>query len=555
MENNENEQQEVQEVNAPVDNVQEVNTQDNNISNDEKKKNGNKAIIVIFILFLILAIGGIVYYLYFGNLNSDKKSNKAESDVKGFYSTFRLSSNELHKFDLEFLKLENSETNKVYSPLSIKFALQMLRDGSEGSSKEQLDAIIGDYKPVRYANNEHMSFANAMFIRNEFANNISENYKTKLTNTYNADVITDSFENANTLNNWVSNKTFKLIDSLIDDSSIKELDFALVNALAIDMNWKNLIQCARSESNIPCIRYGVSYKHEHYSDYISDILGDKDYPAMTFNGQENIKSVKIGASFNNYDIVKDLGEDNIRQTISKEYQEWLDKGSCGPASEFDDVNTYVNKFVGELKSNYGQEDISSDYMIYNDDNVKAFAKDLQEYSGITLQYVGIMPKNQALIEYVKNVNTDEITRIMDNLKELKASSFNDGVVTKIYGNIPLFKFEYELKLVEDLQKMNVTDIFDVNKANLNGMLTNAKKEYIEKASHKANIEFSNEGIKAAAATLEGGGGSTGCSFEHLYEVPVEEIDMTFDKPYMFIIKDKASGEVWFTGTVYEPIKK
>ena len=72
--------------------------------------------------------------------------------------------------------------------------------------------------------------------------------------------------------------------------------------------------------------------------------------------------------------------------------------------------------------------------------------------------------------------------------------------------------------------------------------------------HKANIEFSNDGIKASAATALGGAGATGCGFDHLYEVPVEEIDLTFDKPYMFIIRDKETGEVWFTGTVYEPME-
>ena len=36
-------------------------------------------------------------------------------------------------------------------------------------------------------------------------------------------------------------------------------------------------------------------------------------------------------------------------------------------------------------------------------------------------------------------------------------------------------------------------------------------------------------------------------------MPVEEIDLTFDKPYMFIIRDKDTGEVWFAGTVYNPL--
>ena len=50
-----------------------------------------------------------------------------------------------------------------------------------------------------------------------------------------------------------------------------------------------------------------------------------------------------------------------------------------------------------------------------------------------------------------------------------------------------------------------------------------------------------------------GGAGAGERFDYLYEVPVEEIDLTFDKPYMYIIMDKDSKEVWFTGTVYNPL--
>ena len=80
-----------------------------------------------------------------------------------------------------------------------------------------------------------------------------------------------------------------------------------------------------------------------------------------------------------------------------------------------------------------------------------------------------------------------------------------------------------------------------------------QKAYIDEIKHKASIEFSNEGIKAAAATTVGGKGDMDCSFDYLYKVPVKKIDLTFDKPFMFIIRDKNSGEVWFAGSVYEGI--
>ena len=76
--------------------------------------------------------------------------------------------------------------------------------------------------------------------------------------------------------------------------------------------------------------------------------------------------------------------------------------------------------------------------------------------------------------------------------------------------------------------------------------------YISTALHKANIEFTEDGIKAAAVTLMGGLGA-GSPFDYYFDVPVEEIDMTFDNPYMFLIRDKETGETWFAGTVYEPL--
>ncbi|MBQ1528137.1 serpin family protein, partial [Candidatus Saccharibacteria bacterium] len=62
---------------------------------------------------------------------------------------------------------------------------------------------------------------------------------------------------------------------------------------------------------------------------------------------------------------------------------------------------------------------------------------------------------------------------------------------------------------------------------------------------------SNDGIRAAAATGMGGRGAAG-PWDYKFDVPVEEIDLTFDKPFLFLIHDKSTGEVWFTGTVYNP---
>ena len=532
---------------------------------NKKDNNKNSAILIFAVLgamvFMLIVIAGIIFLpgLLKGNSSSTKK---ASADAEEKYSTYRLTGNTLDKFDIAFLKFENNEKNRVYSPISIKYALAMLSEGSAENSKTQINRLIGDYKSNKYINTDHMSFANAVFIRNTFKDGIKEEYINNLKEKYTAEVIYDDFNGPANMNNWVSNKTFGLINNLFGEE-VKNENFELTNALAIDMNWNNQIQCA-SGSDVPCLRYSVLYRHEkikgqdyQYSDGTNYIMRDDGYPALTFDGKENIKSVEVKAAFNNYNAVKEIGENKITEEVGKAYKEWLEtedgKNNVKYGYAETNVDKYLRKYIEELNENYGQGASSTDFSLYVDENIKAFSKDLKETDGVTLQYIGIMPKNESLKDYIDKLEVSDIGNVISGLKPMKKESFKEGVLTLVKGNIPLFDYEYSLDLMNDLKKMGITEVFDPEKANLSGMLgKNAKGQYISSAVHKAKIEFSNDGIKAAAATKGGGAGSTGGGFNYLYEVPVEEIDITFDKPFIYIIRDKNTGEVWFMGSVYEP---
>ena len=529
-----------------------INQPDVQPEEKKPKKKKSKVGIVILVIVLILALLGCAYFFLVANKGNSV--DKVENEVKEVASEYRMSGNGLENFDLYFLKIENEAKNKVYSPLSIKYALEMLAEGASGETKKQLDTIIGEYESKKYSNNEHMSFANAIFIRDTFKDAIKETYTTNLSEKYGAEVINDTFTNASNLNSWINRKTLNLIDKLFEDTDIQSLNFVLANALAIDMNWKNRIQA--SDAPLPegmdQIVYGVDYRHENYSDNVPFIIGGQ-YPSLNFNGVDNIKAVEVAASFNRYDIINDKGEDNIRQIVTEDYQKYLDEhpeevAICTPVQE------YVDQYIVDIGKNYQQAAVSTDYYISDTESEKVFAKDLQTYDGTTLQYIGIMPKGDDLITYIKNVNAEKLSKIISEMKEVKYDNFEEGVITNIKGKIPLFKYEYELKLIEDLNELNIKDIFDINKADLSNMLKD-EKQYIGDAQHKALIEFSNDGIKAAAVTTMGGMGAAagGCGYqEYSFDVPVKKIDITFDKPYMYIIRDTDSGEVWFTGTVYEP---
>ena len=525
--------------------------------NKPKKKNKKKKVIIAIIIILLIALSiGLAYYFFIYKDNNTKEINTENKIMKTEYT---MKGNDLQKFDLAFLKLENEKVNKIYSPLSIKYALEMLSTGANGESKSQIDSVIGDYKATKYTNDSHMSFANAMFIKDSFKDSVKSSYTDILKDKFNAEVKYDSFKNASNINNWVSEKTFKLIDNLVKDP-IQE-DFFLINALAIDMEWVKKIK-----PDVWKDSYSVEYKHENYKykDEGAEYEGTYElgvcsldscgYSSVEFNNNGRIKEAKtsdIAASVNRYDLVSKIGEENIRATVKEAYDKYLKEDEY--AEPIEDFDAYLDEYIKDIDANYNQISSSTDFMFYDDENVKVFAKDLKEYNGTTLEYVGIMPKQEKLDNYIKNIDEKKLNEIIKNLIDTsKIENFDDNIVTRITGEIPLFNFEYELSLMDDLKALGIKNVFDSKYADLSN-LTSSKGEYINSTKHKANIEFSNDGIKASAATSLGGAGNAGGGFDYLFDIPVKEIDLTFDNPYMFLIRDKKTGEVWFVGTVYEPL--
>lgn len=495
----------------------------------------NKKIVIITIIgILFISIG--VAFIFIKNGKEEKRYDVPITKEKLAYS---IESNSLEPFDLYFLQLENKKENKVYSPLSIKYALSMLAEGAEGESKKQILDIIYDYKTNKYENSKNISLANAMFIKEIYKDKINNNYKTSLVDKYNAEVIIDSFMTPVNINSWVSNKTLDLINNLFDD--ISDEDLILINALAIDMEWED-----KFIHRYPDYPIYAKYEHEKFSWFGPDEVTAKQFKDM----DEKISGMEIIASVNRYDIVNVLGESNIRKVVKEAYIEYFgDTGDDDNTTDEELFDNYLDKYIEEINSNYKKVDASTDFSFYTDENIKVFAKSLKEYDGKQLEYIGIMPLNKDLDEYVKNITAQDINTLLGQLKKIELNNFKEGVVTKITGFIPKFKFDYELDLMNDLKTLEIKNVFESGKANLKNITSDDL--YINKVSHKSNIEFTQDGIKAAAVTYAGGRGAGG--WDYYFDVPVEEIDLTFDKPYMFIIRDKKTEEVWFTGTVYNPL--
>lgn len=525
-----------------------MNELDNQNTRNNKKSNKGTTILLIILGLIIVALGA--YLILFEGKNKPREEKEINTTVKAVANEYRMKGNSLEDFDLSFLKLNNSGEDIVYSPLSIKYALAMLYEASSGDAQKQIGDLIGDYTAKKYNNSEHISLANAMFIKDTYKEFVKQTYIDNLKNKYNAEVIIDGFDSSSTINSWVNNKTLKLIDNIITDDSLKILDFVLVNALAIDMKWVYQIQEAPNEDqDSKAIHFNSFYRHELCESVqnCSWFLSQYSYGTsrMDFDGQE-VDGAEIAASVNKYDIINIEGKESIKEELINAYEEHKKEDENFSYTD-EDIETYIN----ELSENYGKIEYSTDFYFNVTEDEKVFAKDLREYDGTTLEYVGIMPKNDDLLTYVEEINASKINELLDGLKDASdKDNYKEGVVTRITGHIPMFNNNYELDLIDNLKSLGINNIFKKGKANLTNMVSNASDEFIADAKHKTNIQFTNEGIKAAAVTIEGGLGSA--SDGYYFDVPVEIIDLNFDKPYIYIIRDKQTGEVWFAGSVYNP---
>lgn len=214
------------------------------MKNKERKKI-NLSTYILMLIMIALICGALIYLIATGTIgnkgnkqevgrienNKIQINNQNEEEIKN-----KIIGHKLCDFDLSFLKVENNEENKIYSPLSIKAAMKMLEEGAQGESKAQITKYIGEYSPTNYKTTSNRAFANALFVRDTYK--IKDSYTTTLKTKYNAEVISDSFSSPKNVNNWVSKHTLNLIDNLLDNID-DETNFILINALGIDMDWKD----------------------------------------------------------------------------------------------------------------------------------------------------------------------------------------------------------------------------------------------------------------------------------------------------------------------------
>ena len=333
----------------------------------------------------------------------------------------------------------------------------MLESGANGNTYDEIHKVIGD-RTINYLENEDIKIANALFIKEKYKQYIKKDFSNNLVNNYSSEILYDKFDTPKVINDWVNEKTNKMIPKLLNRMS-PDFVLGLANALAIDVKWQDEFETTDT------------YKE---------------------NFKNNKKTTEVDMMHNTYK--------------------------------------------------------TEDYKYFKTDNAQGIILPYVEKDGIQLEFVGILP-NIDLYNYINKFDETELYYINNNITKA-----NDDLWIKL--SLPKFEYDYNLEnFKEVLYNLGIKEAFNDEAADFTKMMTKEDmlksgviNLYVGEAVHKTKIELSETGTKAAAVTYFG-------MFKES-AMPIEEepkiIEIKFDKPFMYMIREKNTNEVLFIGTVYEP---
>lgn len=342
--------------------------------------------------------------------------------------------------------------------------------------------------------------------------------------------------NKNKSSNYlISPYSIKTVLSIIKDgtnnSSLKELNDVMGNFRRGNITSKNVV----ADANLLLIN--KKYKDGINKNYISKIEKNYDTEIKYSNITPNNINKWVDNKTNHMipTLVDSVNPETLIEVINAISM------NASWDSEFDCKNTYISEFNtidGSIINTIMM--VSNDAQYIENDTAKGIIKKYKTYKNdnhkkVNLDFVAIMP-NDGIDSYIENFNNDEFRNLLSTKDKYK----NEDVSLKL----PRFKYNYDFNNLKDiLINMGIKSIFD-SSADLSKMTESNKKDlYISSINHKSYIEVNEKGTKASAAT--------NASIDKMASEDVP-IDIEFDRPFIYIIKQSNSDDILFFGVVYTP---
>ncbi len=160
------------------------------------------------------------------------------------------------------------------------------------------------------------------------------------------------------------------------------------------------------------------------------------------------------------------------------------------------------------------------------------------YTALEMLYVGnevamlaILPDEGRFAEIESALDADKLTEISEGMSRASVNL-----------SFPSFENTSDFALKKMFKSLGMSKAFTGGEADFSGM--NGERDlFISAIIHKAFVKVDEAGTEAAAATavvMEGG------------SAPPVPVDLTFDRPFIYLIVDKPTGAILFMGRMADP---
>ncbi|APG58220.1 serine proteinase inhibitor 1 [BeAn 58058 virus] len=244
------------------------------------------------------------------------------------------------------------------------------------------------------------------------------------------------------------------------------------------------------------------------------------------------------------DYIKEKTNNNIVNIINMDdlsfYTKMIILNTMYFKSEWKDKFNARNTYNGIFYKENGQEvRVQMMQKKFNNINVGTFKFPSQENYDYTVIELPYKDENISMYMIIPNDKKCSIYNISKYLSVNLINFWNKYMKKDFYDIVvPKFEYTYEINFKKLFNKVGIYEIFDSDKANFKSLTDD--KIYVNKALQKSKIIVDETGTEASAVTY------IEASVKSMYEMII------FDRPFLFLIVDKPTNAVYFSGIVNDP---
>jgi serpin B len=282
----------------------------------------------------------------------------------------------------------------------------------------------------------------------------------------------------------------------------------------------------------------------------NSIWGQKDFKFLS--PFLDTLAINYGAGLRTVDFIKDTEKsritinDWVAEQTQDRIKDLIPQGSINQLTRM--VLTNAIYFNAAWLNPFEEEMTSTGTFTKNDGNTVSvpLMKQVQsmrytegdDYQAVELQYDGrelsmivLLPKDGEFSNFESSLDSAVLKQIISQLKTYSVTL-----------TMPKFEYESSFGLKDALSQLGMAEAFS-DGADFSGMDGN-KDLFIQDVLHKAFVSVDEAGTEAAAATAVIVGTTS---------MP-ESATMTINQPFIYLIRDNATGSIIFLGRVMDPTK-